>query len=77
MISSRYDIKCDIWGLGCIFYELVYMFENIDSDPHDRFLFQGTSCYPLSPTGTTVNKKTKVEQSDQLIKIIETVGPIN
>ena len=48
--NSHYDNKIDIWGLGCVFAEIAYMTSNAsDMDPNNRYLFQGTSCYPLSP----------------------------
>ena len=49
MVCPFYDTKVDIWGLGCIIYGLAYMFDNVENDPEERFLFKGTSCYPLSP----------------------------
>ena len=45
-----YDTKIDIWSVGCIFVELAYMWDKEDNDANNRFLFQGTSCYPLSPS---------------------------
>lgn len=48
--NSHYDMKIDIWGLGCVFAEIAYMTSNDpELDPNNRYLFQGTSCYPLSP----------------------------
>ena len=32
-----------------MFYEIAYMFDSAESDQNDRFLFKGSSCYPLSP----------------------------
>lgn len=49
MLSQFYDTKVDIWGLGCMFYELAYMVDNVEHDPDDRILFKGNSCFPLSP----------------------------
>lgn len=41
MLSPFYDTKVDIWGLGCIVYELAFMFDNDNNDPYKRVLFKG------------------------------------
>jgi len=43
-----------MWSFGCVLYELIkYTIRNVDSEEEDfekeRYLFQGTSCFPLSP----------------------------
>jgi len=43
-----------MWSFGCILYELLkYTIRDsslpIDEFKKDRYLFQGTSCYPLTP----------------------------
>jgi serine/threonine protein kinase len=48
--SQNYDFKVDIWSLGCIFAELMYTWLPGYHDPESRTLFQGGSCYPLSPS---------------------------
>lgn len=49
LCEKVYDTQIDIWSLGCCFAELIYMWSNEENDPDDRYLFKGTSCYPLSP----------------------------
>jgi serine/threonine protein kinase len=46
---SNYDTRVDIWSLGCVFAELAYMWDNETNNPDNRFLFTGSSCFPLSP----------------------------
>ena len=70
MVCPFYDTKVDVWGLGCIVYELAYMFDNPENDPTDRFLFKGTSCYPLSPMRNEQDEITNVGSNDQLVKIL-------
>jgi len=75
MVCPFYDTKVDIWGLGCIIYELAYMFDNVENDPEERFLFKGTSCYPLSPMKDEQNEITNIGSNDQLVKILQVLGP--
>jgi hypothetical protein len=46
----------------------------------DRFLFPGQSCFPLSPCKEPSNVDTKsqnvISENDQLIKILELLGPL-
>ena len=45
LMEKEYNDKVDMWGIGCIFYELLTMLTNQSRDP----LFMGFSCFPLSP----------------------------
>ena len=49
LTEPEYDTKIDVWSIGCIFFELAYMWDKEDNQCEDRFPFEGTSCYPLSP----------------------------
>ena len=54
LIERQYDQASDIWSFGCILYELIrYTQKNDETFEKEfqklRYLFQGTSCYPLSP----------------------------
>jgi len=76
--ADKYDSKVDIWGIGCVFAEIVYMWsqENKSNDPSNRYLFKGNSCYPLSPTKTgDGSDEINININDQLIKILEILGP--
>ena len=55
-----YDDKIDIWSLGCIFAEMAYMWNQKGRDASNRYLFQGNSCFPLSP-----NKNDKVKEDKE------------
>jgi serine/threonine protein kinase len=53
LTQKRYDQSVDIWSMGCILAELIYSSMQYSQDPKfdqdDRFLFPGTSSFPLSP----------------------------
>jgi len=57
IIEKQYDTASDMWSFGCILYELIMYLLHQKQDPKDfetkfqdiRFLFQGDSCFPLSP----------------------------
>ena len=50
---------------------------NMSKSGDDRYLFKGSSCYPLSPKPSKCNSKGQVgiSTNDQLIKILEILGP--
>jgi len=56
LVEKHYDQASDMWGVGCIIYELLnyyFSFKQSNIDLKDwvksRFLFKGNSCFPLSP----------------------------
>jgi len=50
LLQEKYDEKIDVWGVGCIFGELLGMMESNIPNSRDRGpLFPGSSCFPLSP----------------------------
>jgi len=50
LLQENYTEQIDIWSLGCIFAELLGMIkENIPYPSNRCPLFQGGSCFPLSP----------------------------
>lgn len=65
LTEKAYNKAIDIWSLGAILLELVYCSQE-ENDPQDRFMFKGTSCYPISPEG-----RKAINQHDQLVKIME------
>ena len=58
LLEKSYDQSIDIWSLGCVFYELLFIAQmnkllkqdlNLGNRPQDkRVLFPGNSCFPLS-----------------------------
>lgn len=73
---DTYDTKIDIWAIGCIFHELeTTLIENQSNSKAaaHRILFQGTSCYPLSPN-LNEDGEIEVTKNDQLVKILKTLG---
>lgn len=53
LVEKNYDCSVDIWSTGCILSELIsctseYTNNGVSQD--DRFLFTGSSCFPLSPS---------------------------
>ena len=71
MVEKKYDQASDMWSLGCLMFELLHCsVETKDEEikNSDNFyrhiLFQGDSCYPLSP----LSKQTQMmfDSNDQL-----------
>ena len=69
-----------MWSFGCILYELLKYFVRDQEVPirefgAERFLFQGTSCYPLSPVKHTSGANTNIiANSDQMSVILRYLG---
>lgn len=53
LTQKRYDQAIDVWSMGCILAELIHcssLYENDSNISQDnRFLFPGSSSFPLSP----------------------------
>ena len=59
LVEKNYNHAIDIWGLGCTFFEILYVAqlnklkkmgkEIPKRSEESRFLFPGSSCFPLSP----------------------------
>lgn len=54
LVEKQYDHSADMWSFGCILFELLqYLFKNNETFNREfqqkRYLFQGGSCFPLSP----------------------------
>lgn len=50
LLQEHYTEQIDVWSLGCIFAELLGMIRENYPNPRERCpLFQGSTCYPLSP----------------------------
>ena len=78
-----------MWSTGCIFGELLrkmsdYQPTNPINDLPKNYqyvLFQGSSCFPLSPCNQMRSGNNGdnliIEEDDQFKKIIETLGPLS
>lgn len=87
LIERQYDQASDIWSFGCILYEIIKYTLKTDATfdkefQRQRYLFQGSSCYPLSPckpdeTGKGESEKTKhsIAKADQIKVILRGLGP--
>ena len=68
----------DIWALGCVLAEIIQATYR-EREMKNRFLFPGTSCFPLSPCEQmkkSIDKSVNiVSSSDQLKKILQILGP--
>lgn len=48
LTDKTYGKGCDIWAIGCILIELIIGSKEFQ-DKETRYLFQGLSCFPISP----------------------------
>ena len=71
LLEKEYSSPVDIWSAGCILSEMLTSTVNYKHDSHNKVLFPGDSCYPLSPT-----KEENPESSptDTLTSILQTMG---
>ncbi|CAD7939834.1 unnamed protein product [Amoebophrya sp. A120] len=76
LLQENYNEQIDIWSLGCIFAELLGMVkENIPYPGNRGPLFQGGSCFPLSPDRKQGQDKYKSSGNrDQLNMIFNILG---
>ena len=72
-LRGKYSYPIDIWSIGCIFAELLSIIRSTPDEPHKEstILFKGTSCSSLSP-----DPSQKMTNGDQLVKIMQVLGPI-
>jgi mitogen-activated protein kinase 1/3 len=77
LLEKVYSTSCDIWSVGCVFAELLQLLKKNITDYHKRqALFQGTSCFPLSPSKNPVVSIAgmPVSPGDQINVILATFG---
>lgn len=79
LTERHYNQKADVWSVGCIFGECINFSDDMNGigrAPEKRVLFQGSSCYPISPCLELQNGAgpTKISENDQFIKILEVLG---
>lgn len=88
LCEKQYDLASDMWGVGCIMFEMLRCCESKyqklpDNQKYkDRVLFPGTSCFPLSPcTKTRETDESKcarvISKNDQLKLIVQHFGGLN
>ena len=83
LTEKSYDQAQDMWSFGCILYELIkFTTSTIRKNKalkkqfeKERFLFEGTSCFPLSPMRNDKGETTTVVGlGDQMLIILKTLG---
>lgn len=74
LLEKKYDAAVDIWSVGCIFAELLGCLQDkIKKQRPNQILFQGNSCYPLSPRNNN-SSKVNHRHKDQMEQIIRKIG---
>jgi mitogen-activated protein kinase 1/3 len=64
LLEKEYTRAVDIWSLGCVFAEMLWMNED-NCEFYERApLFPGGSCFPLSPDLRTSNVRGGYPSSD-------------
>ena len=81
MVEKKYDFAADMWGLGCILYEMIYCTYK-DKELKNRFAFKGENCYPLSPISCEIGIQNKIDNTfislkDQMLCILKLLGDLN
>ena len=80
LMEEAYGPEIDIWGIGCIFGELLQMLAgNPEHAVYREPIFTGSSCFPVSPvfSSPTDIQETYLNgppEGDQLRKICEVIG---
>lgn len=88
LTCRNYDEKIDCWSMGCILGELLTLTPSYarmqahiqaQNNNNYRFVFQGDSCYPISPcveinNSQTPNHEKCYSSDDQIAKIIRKLG---
>ena len=77
MLEKDYGPAIDMWGVGCIFAELLSMMkENAPTFLDRKPLFPGKSCFPLSPAKEPQEQRQgfPFSDSDQMTKIFDVIG---
>lgn len=73
LLEKSYGEAIDVWAVGCIFGELLTMApNNTTSSLQRRPLFQGNSCFPLSPS-----KRPMIEKDDPMLADHHSEFPID
>jgi serine/threonine protein kinase len=79
-MERSYDQAQDMWSFGCIIYELLkYITRENKAGQAEfkrhRYLFKGSSCFPLSPLKNETGQSTSiVALEDQMHIILKSLG---
>lgn len=77
LMEKVYCSPVDMWGIGCVFGELLQMIKENKPVYEDRFpLFPGLSCFPLSPQETPIKLELMAElpPGEQIVMICKILG---
>ena len=69
LLTKDYGTQADIWSVGIVLSEMLRASSVYKSSQKGRFIFKGSSCYPISPANK--EDQTRIDADDQLIKILE------
>lgn len=72
LCNGVYSVKIDVWSVGCILAELLYLMQA--NPPANRALFPGRSCFPLSPSSSSRGYTPATDTNDQLNVIFAVLG---
>jgi serine/threonine protein kinase len=61
ILLQPYSKPVDMWSLGCIAAELI---NNTKALKPRKFLFPGSSCFPISPCPSTSNDNITIQTGD-------------
>lgn len=78
LVEKQYDFSSDLWSLGCIIHELIQYLQYNKGETNFRkefqrirYLYQGNSCFPLSPCDKNDDDKDKKEdKADDKVHVI-------
>lgn len=79
LVEKQYDFSSDLWSLGCIIHELIQYLQYNKGEHHFkkefqrlRYLYQGNSCFPLSPCEKNDDEKDKKDgdKSEEKVHVI-------
>jgi hypothetical protein len=78
LVDHNYNKAVDIFSVGLILTELLYCSRmnssSGDFNASDRYLFDGDSCYPISPKPNSGNV---LSENDQIYKILQRLPSID
>lgn len=76
LVTNHYDQAADIWSLGCVLAQLIGAMKPTKTVTHQP-IFEGSTCYPLSPHVQKNDSKTIIEEGDQLRIVLSKLGKLD